>query len=362
MLRVCWLLAALAPVVFALPGNAAADQLASVDPLLHPWPNGHIISRIDGEAVRFPSASPFALNDVESLDPDNPAHEAQGRLFIPPHASPLTPVPGVVLLHGARGVTAAREITYGKQFAAMGVAALVVDAFGSRVENGTSFTKRVIEITESMVLADAFAAQRALAARPEVDASRISMIGFSYGGMASLFAAHQQVADLYSDSLSRFPGPKVRPFRSHVAFYAPCIARFEDKRSTGAPILMMWGDQDELIIEDNCRDLATDLREGGSEVAVHIFEGAYHQWDGNLSPPWRMPRGLAGCSFTVDRDGDVHGQLTGTPFKQAMTNWLNRFVILALCTDTTGFVIGKNYDVRTRSNQLVGRFLAETLR
>ena len=362
MLSKCWVLAACATAAAVLSGPAAADQLAAIDPLLDPWPNGHIISRIDGESMRFPSVSPFALNDVEELDPDAPGHQALGRLFLPERASILTPVPGVVLLHGARGVSAARELTYGKQFAAMGIAALVVDVFGSRRELGTSFTKRVIEITESMVLADAFAAQRVLAARPEVDGSRISIIGFSYGGMASLYAAHQQVADLYGRHYNRQPGPDVRPFRSPVAFYAPCIARFEDTRATGAPVLMLWGDRDELIVEENCQALAEDLRGGGSEVAVHIFEGAYHQWDGGSSTPWRMHRGLAGCSFTVDRDGGVRGDLPGTPFKQTMTNWLNRFVILALCTDTTGFVMGRDYDVRTRSNHLVGKFLAETLR
>ena len=61
MLRKCWVLAACATAAAVLSGPAAADQLAAIDPLLDPWPNGHIISKIDGEAMRFPSASPFAL-------------------------------------------------------------------------------------------------------------------------------------------------------------------------------------------------------------------------------------------------------------------------------------------------------------
>ena len=37
----------------------------------------------------------------------------------------------------------------------------------------------------------------------------------------------------------RFAGP--------VAFYGPCIARFADSRTTGAPLLMVYGEKDELI-------------------------------------------------------------------------------------------------------------------
>ena len=361
-------LATIVSLCVGFTAAAQADQLAHVDPLTNPWPNGHIISKIDGEAITFPSASPFTLEHVTEGDLEELSHEARGRLFLPPHATPLNPVPGVVLLHGARGVSGAREITYARQFAAMGIAALVVDAFASRRHLATDFTRRLIEITETMVLADAFAAQRTLAARPEVDAQRIALIGFSYGGMASLFAAHRQVSDLYrghfngkARQLNGHAEPLVEPFRAHVSFYAPCIADFEDTRSTGAPVLMLWGDQDELIDETRCQALADDLREGGSDVDVQVFEGAYHQWDGGMAP-WRMYRGLAGCSFRVDRDGEIYGTLPGTPFRQIMTNTFNRFLILALCIDGTGFVMAKDYNVRVRSNGVVGRFLSETLR
>ena len=52
------------------------------------------------------------------------------------------------------------------------------------------------------------------------------LIGFSYGGMVSVYAAHEQVARAFSRPGLRFAG--------HAAFYAPCIAQFEDKQTTGS--------------------------------------------------------------------------------------------------------------------------------
>ena len=334
------------------PGWAAA-----LDALLAPWPDAAEISRIEGRPFPFDSASPFALLDV----PNGTAtpHRAAGRLFLPVGATAEDPVPAVILLHGARGVSGPREITYARQYAAMGLAALVVDVFASRRDRAASFQERLIEITESMVLADAFAAQKALVELPEVDPARIVLIGFSYGGMATLYAAHDQVARAYRQRFGLTDAP---PLRAHVAYYAPCIARFEDPRATGAPVLMLWGDRDELIDETRCRAIAQDLRDGGTEVEIRVFEGAYHQWDGGLSTPWRAPRGLAACDFTVDRGGRIRGALFGTPFRQTMSDSFSRKLILALCTDTDGYLIGTNGAVRSDSNAVVGDFLKRALR
>ena len=117
-------------------------------------------------------------------------------------------------------------------------------------------------ITETMFVADAYAALRDLATRPEIDAGHVVLAGFSYGGMATTYALYAQMADpLAAAGGLRFAG--------HVAFYAPCIARFRDSRTTGAPLLMLYGAEDELIVPDRCEQVAKDLRGGGSEVHHH---------------------------------------------------------------------------------------------
>ena len=108
----------------------------------------------------------------------------------------------------------------------MGVAGVVIDVFGARRDLGTGFVDRLLNVTEAAVLADAFAVLAWLDAMPEIDGKRVVLWGFSYGGMASLYAAQEQVAETFLPGGTRF--------MAHIAYYAPCIARFEDTRATGA--------------------------------------------------------------------------------------------------------------------------------
>ena len=362
------LLASLAVWGLLATTSVLSAEPESTDVLAGPWPAPLAVQDRTGERFAFASSNPFSLSDVaRSADVVAPAgtavaagsHSALGLLFLPDHADPARPSPAVVLLHGARGVSQSREITYARQLAELGVAALVIDVFASRRDRATGFTDRLLEITEAMALADAFGALKALGDRPEIDAERIALIGFSYGGMSAIYAAHAQVFELYA---ARFALSPERRFRAHVAYYAPCIARFDRIEATGAPVLMMWGDQDEIIDPEACAAVAADLRAGGTTVRQQVFAGAYHQWDGNLSSPWRAPRGLADCDFRVRENAEVVGRVLGLPFHLPMDDVFSRKLLLGLCSDTDGYLIGRNLAVRDRSNRALAAFLRQAFR
>jgi dienelactone hydrolase len=328
---------ALSLVLLLVTGQASASSL------LEPWPNGDSLRDIVSEPVTFPSHSPFGLEDVGAGAEDDPPTEAVATLYLPTAIG--APVPAVVLLHGASGVRGAREQTYGRQFAAMGIAALVIDAFAPRREMGRGFVERILNITESMLVADAYAALRYLVARPEIDGARVVIMGFSYGGMASIIAAHAQVAELFAPAGERFAG--------HVSFYGPCIARFEQPKTTGAPVLMLFGDQDAIMNADRCAQIVADLQQGGSEARMIVYPGARHQWDGGRDVPWRAPRHLADCAVTVGANGQVRDDRTHLPMAGPMT----RRIILGLCSDDDGYLVARDDAVRARSNHDLGAFL-----
>lgn len=312
-------------------GAAIATSAAALPP---PVPS-------DGLGVRFPSSSPFTL---DAADGEPPAAEALGRLFLP--EGDRGPVPAVVLLHGAGGVSRARELTYARQLVAKGWAALVVDAFAARVERGTGFTERLLNVTEAMLLADAYAALRYLAERPEVDGERVALVGFSYGGMVSTYALHAQVQALYA--------PPDQRFRAHVAFYAPCIARFADVRTTGAPYLMLYGTDDAIVDPGRCDAVLDDLARGGSAVRLQVYEGAAHRWDSGPRD-WHAPRGLAACRFHVRADGRVRDQRTYL----TLDGYLARALALAWCADDEGYRIRGDAAVKARSDAVLERFLEQ---
>jgi len=248
-----------------------------------------------------------------------------------------------VMLHGSAGLIADRA-KYGPQLAAMGVAVLLVETYDSRADLGTGFIERVLNITETMFVADAYAGLRFLAAQPGIDPTRVVLTGFSYGGMATEYAMYAQMAEALAPEGLRFAG--------HVAYYAPCIARFTDSRTTGAPLLMLYGAEDELIRPDRCAQVAADLRAGGSAVEIISYPGAVHQWDGGM-PRRLIGRQLAGCRFRVAPDGSVRDERTWLP----MSGPFLRKIILGLCTSGPPYPIGRDDAVRAKSNRDFGRFL-----
>jgi dienelactone hydrolase len=328
---------AAAGLAIALAGEASASWR-----LRDPWPAPAEVADIAGEAVAFPSSSPFTPADVSDAEPTT----AIGHLYLPPTPAPPRSIPAVVMLHGAGGVLYAREHTYARQLAAMGAAALVVDVFGARRDRAGGFTERLIEITETMALADAYAALRHLPRHhPGIDPDRVVLLGFSYGAMAAMYGVWAPVAERLAPGGERFAG--------HVAFYGPCVALSDEGlRTTGAPVLMLYGEADALIVPERCAAFADDLRRGGSWAGVVAFPGALHQWDGG-TPRRAVGRLLGGCRLRVGADGRVHDLRTELP----MAGPFLRRLILAVCVGDCPYLIGADEAVRARSNRVLGRFL-----
>ena len=311
---------------------------------------------VDGDAA-WPEIAPGdglapVTVTLHSADPFTPAEIGRAKrrdvpalLYLPRAASPSHPVPAVVLLHGSVGDYRERARRYGPPLAALGVAVLVPETYAARADLGRTFIGRALNITETMFDADAYAGLRTLAADPAIDRRRVALMGFSYGGMATEYAMTRTVAD-------RLMPPDGPHFAAHIAYYAPCIARFDDRRTTGAPLLMMYGGRDQLIHPKRCDAVADDLRAGGSAVTVTVFPDAVHGWDGEMAPRL-IGRHLAGCDFRVDRDGTVHDATTGI----AMTGPVTRGAILALCTGSRPWPIGRDDAAAAQSDRDLLRFL-----
>lgn len=322
-----------------LPGPLAAETPRFETP----WPPAELA----GERVAFPTTTPFALTDVGSGALE--IRDAKATLFLPPEASAESPVPAVILLHGAGGVMHDRELTYGPQLAQQGVAALAIDSFGARRDLAQGFLQRLMAVTEVTLLADAFAGLAYLDSLPEVDGDRVALIGFSYGAMASVLAAYEQVSDRFLPE-----GPR---FAAHVGYYGPCIVRLEDPATTGAPVLLLWGSGDQIVDAGRCAEVMEDLEQGGSDVRRIVYPGALHQWDGGRTTPWRAPRNLANCRYLVRPDGTAWDVGSAIPLVDPTLRQLS----LAFCSSDDGYLIGRDDEVRAQSNQALGDFLGEAL-
>jgi len=193
-------------------------------------------------------------------------------------------LPAVVILHGSAGVDSRGDF-HEAALNAAGIATLQIDMWEARGLGGGAGRPAAPILT----LPDAYSALAFLAARPEIDAARIGVLGFSWGGVNSL-----ATADLLS--VGMFGGG--RQFKAHVAHYPVCWghnavipglpppAQFGTQflNLTGAPVLIQLGSQDGY---DNgaapCLALAQAVNPA-NVVEVVEYSGAQHAFDRLMVP------------------------------------------------------------------------------
>lgn len=212
------------------------------------------------ERIDFESANYGFLNEVMTGEAGQP-QGVWGYLMTP--ASP-PPWPAVVLLHSASG-PGSQDWYYAELLRDAGYAAFVVDSFGARGVTRTVDDQTLV--TEASMLADAFAARRALAADPRIDGDNIALVGFSKGGIAALYGALESIRSAYGSER----------FAAHAAFYPWCGLRPRNVTTTGAPVLMQMGDNDNVTPAALCRDLVTSM--AGGPVDLVIYPGVRHAFD-----------------------------------------------------------------------------------
>lgn len=297
--------------------------------------------------ISFPTTSPFTLHDV--ADGSAPQIEGRGVLHTPGAVAQPKSRPAVVILPGLGGIIESREIRYAKILAQEGYVALAVDTFGMRDAAYRTHSLRALAVTETMMLADAYAARAHLAALPMVDPQRIAVMGFSYGGMVSVLAAYDQIARLYA--------PEGGRFAAHASYYGSSVPRLDDPTTTGAPVEIYLGALDRNVDPARTEEIAGDLRRGGSRVQYELFPEAYHQWDSQNRTKKFVRFSLFGCRFTLDRANRLRDRRS----RLQIRGRVSRTLALIANADPRGYYMLRDEAVMAHTDDRLTRFLAEAL-
>jgi dienelactone hydrolase len=203
------------------------------------------------------------------------------------------------MLHGCSGLwgkdgePTASFAFWAGHFRDKGYAALLLDSFGPRGEKEmcTQEKRRVSAATDRS--RDAHAALAWLAARGDVDAGRVALIGWSNGGSAVLHAARAGAPG------SREGGPR---FRAAVAFYPGCADLAKAPYRPTVPVLIQAGGADDWTPARHCEAVAAGAPEGA--VEIDVYPGAHHSFDRlglrvRERPDVRNPNRPAGRGATV---------------------------------------------------------------
>ncbi|MFZ2469364.1 MAG: dienelactone hydrolase family protein [Parvibaculum sedimenti] len=192
------------------------------------------------------------------------------RMRVPQHEGKL---PAVVLLHGSAGPSA-REGGYADMLNMAGFATLEPDQWAARGIVGGA-EGRPKSVTET--LPDLYGARAFLAKHPKIDADRIGVAGFSFGGVAAMLAACHAHNDKF------LPGGA---FRAIMPTYPSTwlfnrVPGFEFGDLVDAPVMLVTGALDQY---DNDAQVSAKLVEGlrpadRKKVCIEVMADAHHGFD-----------------------------------------------------------------------------------
>jgi dienelactone hydrolase len=211
-------------------------------------------------------ASPAAAEEALSF-PSLSSDMVTGSLFLPEGPPPYAAIVG---LHGAGGLSAAHD-RWARRLAANGYAMLLVDSYTPRgYREIGSIGLHIVPV--AMRLKDAFGALLYLRSRPEIDAARVALLGWSQGGTTALAAAATLRRTLV--------GPDVPLFAAAVALYPRCNQDMETAEPAGdTPLLALLGGADIVTPATACDTLFHRWTAGGAAVDMVLYPEAPHSFD-----------------------------------------------------------------------------------
>ena len=248
-------------------------------------------------ALMIPAAVAFAAGNPEAVDiPQKDGGHLKAMLFRPEGQGPF---PAVVGLHNCTGLNnragalGSRYRDWGQHLVKDGYAVLLPDSNGSRgIGSQCSSRSRALRVDRERVT-DAEAARRWLQAQSWVAADRVSLLGWSSGAVAALWAVRVRTPVQTAD------GPD---FRSAVVLYPGCRRLSTAAWSARVPTLILIGRADDQASATACQQMVTGARGRSARVTIHVYPGAYHDFD----HPNRSLQMRAGLAYSVDGSGRVH--------------------------------------------------------
>jgi dienelactone hydrolase len=220
--------------------------------------------------------------------------QIRARFYKPagPGAFPL-----VIMLHHCGGLNAYYSNNLGAYETLLG-------GQGYAILEPDSFTARGVESDCASGLVkprdraqDVFAAAEIMAARPDIKADHIGVIGWSHGAGAAVYVARDWPAERpWREKLAARGGKIV----ASIALYGGFCGK-ADRAPVVSPLLVLLGGMDATTWPASCQTLANAQAAG--IMQVHVYPEAVHMFD--------TPLASTGSSVDVDRPRALPGAARG---------------------------------------------------
>jgi uncharacterized protein len=198
-----------------------------------------------------------------------------GELRVP--GSAHARLPAVLILHGSDGVDG-RGMSYAEVLNQAGIATLEIEMWRAADGGGRPPSTR-------LTMPHAYGSLLYLSKHPRIDADRIGVMGFSWGGIMSGLMSSAELTRQYTADAVRFA--------AHLGLYPVCwshssVLAGEAKyfpastyhEVTGSPVHFLAGDKDDYDDPDGCRNFIGALPENvRRHFSLTVYAGATHGWD-----------------------------------------------------------------------------------
>jgi dienelactone hydrolase len=208
------------------------------------------------------------------------------------------PFPAVVALHDCAGIdrpSARNAQLYGEWatlLSGKGFVVIFPDSFGSRGVGPQCRVRQTKVRASRERVADADAALHWLQSQAFVRPDHISLLGWSSGAIAALWAVRPNSA----------PRDGSADFRSAVAFYPGCGRLRQTAWSARVPTMILIGSADDWTLASTCQQMVAGARGRSARAVIVVYPGAHHEFD-RANTPLRLRTGLA---RTADPGGRAH--------------------------------------------------------
>ena len=268
----------------------------------------------------------------------------EARLFLPP--APSLPMPAVVITPSSAGIRFEREIYYAEELARAGVAALLIDSFGSRGVSSSVRDQRLL--TRWQAANDAIAGLKWLHADPRFKQDRIGVLGVSKGGVVALDTALRV--------RRRWMRVSHLGFAAHVAIVPGCTWVNRSVETTGAPIFFMLAELDDISPPKPCLQRAQKLKAAGNNgVEVKVYKGAHHAWEALGPRPIFNARleNYSKCTVMLADDGRMISVADGSQIpRSGWHDWAQR-----ACLTRGGHCCGGTSEIKRQATDDMLAFL-----